>query len=237
MFDISKWDYYYNIEETELVRANLVYTPYVSPDKKMFCMSFNRDIGYHTDPDENILWTDELLADRFKREIIFHDKASKIMPVLKLITIDYDNRRIFLEWHGDDFLMQGIKNDSYEQVLPDWQEQWTELLHKMWSIGIYKISLHPNSWTVHNGTLIPFNWFFCFDINEPHVTIRSLLVQISAGRQEKLAAVLESNNIDLDILMAPVSLQIIAFNSFRHNYPRDLIDNILNDLNVLHNSR
>ena len=236
MFDISQWNYYYNIEDTELVRANLVYTPYVSPDKKIFCMSFNRDIGYHTDIDENNLWTEELLIDRFEREILFHSKASTIMPVLDVIFIDRDNRRIFLEWHGDDFLMQGIREGSYEQLLPNWQEQWTTLLHKMWSIGIYKISLHPNSWTVHNGILIPFNWFFCFDINEPHVTIRSLLVQISAGRQEKLAAVLESNNIDLDRLMAPMSLQQIAFNSFRHNYPHDLIDNILNDLNVLQQS-
>ena len=88
---------------------------------------------------------------------------------------------------------------------------------------------YPNSWTVNNGVLIPFNWFFCYDINEEPVTIRSLLVQISAGRQEKLAEVLESNGVDLDELINPVKLQTIAFNSFRHNYPKHLIDNVLQD--------
>jgi hypothetical protein len=237
MFDISQWEYYYNLEGEELVRANLVYTPYVNASKTIFCMSFNRDIGYHTDPDENELWTEELLTDRFNRELLFLGRAAVVMPTLNLLSVDYLHRRIFLEWYGDDFLMQGINAGGYENVLPDWESQWTMLLHKMWSIGIYKISLHPNSWTVHNGILIPFNWFFCFDAHEQHVTIRSLLLQISAGRQEKLAIVLESNKIDINALMPPESLQKIAFNSFKHNYSPRLIDNILNDLNVLHNTK
>jgi hypothetical protein len=234
MFDISEWDYYYNLEGTEMVRANLVYTPYVNKDKNVFCMSFNRDIGYHKYPEENELWSDELLTDRFERELEFHRKASKVMPTLKLLSVDYTKRLIFLEWFGDDFLMQAINKGSYENVLPDWQQQWTNLINKMHSVGIYKISLHPNSWTVNNGILIPFNWFFCYDDTEKPVTIRSLLVQISAGRQEKLAQVLESNGVDLDELITPVKLQAIAFNSFRSNYPKELIDNVINVLHETH---
>lgn len=226
MFDITQWDYYYNLEGTELVRANLVYTPYVSPDKKIFCMSFNRDIGYHKHEHENILWTEELLTDRFNRELLFHDKASSIMPTLNVLHVDSDKRMIFLEWHGDDFLMQAL-DIGYNQLLPDWETQWTQLIEKMWSLGIYKISLHPNSWTAHNGVLIPFNWFFCYDRNEPLITIRSLLIQISAGRQEKLEQVLLNNGVDIDKPIDPVTLQKIAFNSFRHNYPTELIDNVL----------
>jgi len=229
MFDISQWEHYYNLEGTELVRANLVYTPYVSPDKKIFCMSFNRVLSYHKYEEENMLWTEELLTDRFNRELEFHDKASKVMPTLKLLHVDHTNRQIFLEWFGDDFLMQAM-DIGYDTLLPDWESQWTQLIEKMHSVGIYKISLHPNSWTVNDGVLIPFNWFFCYDRDESPVTIRSLLVQISSGRQEKLAEVLESNGVDLDELITPVKLQAIAFNSFRHNYPTQLIDNVLRQI-------
>lgn len=181
-------------------------------------MSFNRDIGYHKYDYENVLWNDALLQDRFDKELEFHGIASKVMPTLKLQDVDTANRKVFFEWHGDDFLMQGT------DVLPDWQAQWMDRIETMWANDIYKISLHPNSWTAHNGELIPFNWFFCYHRASEPVTLRSLLLQISSGRQEKLG------NIDLDKQHTPVELQTVAFNSFRHNYPTELIENVLSKI-------
>jgi hypothetical protein len=221
---MTNWKYYYNIENTELIRANLVYTPLVSPDEKTFCMSFNRDIKYHWTDNEP--WTDDLLEDRFRKELKFHKLASTAMPTLDIIDVDETNRKIFFKWYGDDFYMLGVRNGGYDNVLPDWQEQWVDLIKKMQNIGIYKISLHPNSWAVNNGVLIPFNWFFCFEENDPPVTVRSHLMQISPGRQEKLAGV------ELDKFYNAKELQYIAFHSFRSNYPSDLIDTILTTINL-----
>jgi len=219
--NITDWNLYYNLEDTEYVRANLVYTPYVSPDNTTFCMSFNRDRAYHKNENENILWSEELLTDRFLKEIEFHKQASATIPTLQIKDIDHKERKIFLEWHGNDFYMQGLKEGGYNKVLPNWQEQWIALIEKMRAADIFKISLHPNSWVAHQGTLIPFNWFFCYRENDESVTLRSLLIQISSGRQEKLGT------IDLDQLQSPRQLQQIAFNSFRHNYPTELIDDVL----------
>ena len=226
MTDLSNWTHYKNIEgdlqgEYEWVRANLVYTPYISPDGQVFCMSFNRDIKYHIFQDENEKWTEELLENRFRKELEFHDKASKTLPTLDVLDVDYQNRKIFLKWHGDDFYMQGLKSGGYENVLPDWKDQWINLIKGMWDLGIYKISLHPNSWVVRDGLLVPFNWFFCYNKTDPSITVRSLLIQISSDRQEKLSGV------DIDKLYTPVEAQYIAFNSFKSNYPADLIENIL----------
>ncbi|CAB4126054.1 hypothetical protein UFOVP181_184 [uncultured Caudovirales phage] len=229
MPDLSKWKYYYNLEGTELVRANLVYTPYVSPDNTTFCMSFNRDPKYHRYPAEETQWTQQDLVTRFEREIKFHERASTIMPTLAIKDIDISNRQIFLEWHGDDFLMQSISK-GYDTVLPDWQTQWRDLIRKMWSINISKFSLHPNSWTVKDGVLIPFNWFFCYDTNASPITIRSVLQQISTERLQKIKSVLEQNNLDLDTPYDIKTLQKIAFNSFRSNYPNELIDSIIQEL-------
>jgi hypothetical protein len=100
----------------------------------------------------------------------------------------------------------------------------------MWSQDIIKFSLHPNSWVAKDGVLIPFNWFFCYDKAEPNITIRNVLKQISYERQEKLGVVLKAAGMDLDTPYNVTTLQQVAFNSFRSNYPADLIDNIINDL-------
>ena len=225
--NITDWDLYYNLEGDEYVRANLVYTPYVSPDKKTICMSFNRDRAYHKNEHENVLWTEEMLDDRFSKELEFHRLASKTMPTLKLLDVETVDRKIFFEWHGDDFLMQGLAAGGYDKVLPDWQPQWLDLIRKMRAVGIYKISLHPNSWIAHQGKLIPWNWFFCYHSDSEPVTFRSLLPQISAGRLEKLVGVLADQGVDLDTMCSPQMMQKIAFNSFRYNYPPELIENVL----------
>lgn len=229
MTDISNWNLYYNKEGNEMVRANLVYTPYVSPDKTTFCMSFNRDPAYHIYDYENVHWAEVDLIERFEKELEFHTRASKVMPTLAIKDVDHANRKIFIEWHGDDFYMQGLEL-GYDTVLPNWKIQWTDLVNKMWGQDIMKFSLHPNSWVAKDGVLIPFNWFFCYDKAEPNITIRNVLKQISYERQEKLGVVLKAAGMDLDTPYNVTTLQQVAFNSFRSNYPADLIDNIINDL-------
>ena len=219
------WQFYYNLEGTEQVRANLVYTPYVSADNKTFCMSFNRDPGYHP---EDSTWTEADLDDRFMKEVLYHERAEAVVPTLPLLDIDMEERKIFLEWYGDDFYMQGLKAGGYDKVLPDWQEQWINLIKQMWSVNIVKISLHPNSWTVHNGRLIPFNWFYSYDMYEQAV-IRDMLKQISPARQDKMTVALEKMGLNLDTPYPIKELQVVAFNSFRNNYPAELIDNIIKE--------
>ena len=202
MTDITNWKYYYNIEgdQKEQVRANLVYTPLISPSGDTFCMSFNRDIGYHTDAAENALWTEDDLTDRFNRELLFHEKAKQAgIPVLTIKEVDTANRRIFLEWHGGDFYMQSKElGVSYESLLPDWKDQMIERIVAMWGADIAKYSLHPNSWVVHNGTLIPINWFYSFSFKEPHVTVNSMIKQISTTRLEAAVGLLDSLGMNID---------------------------------------
>ena len=152
------WNYYYNLEGREQVCANLVYTPLVSADKKIFCMSFNRDPAYHKN---NNGWTEEILTERYNRELDFYILAKPVVPTLDIIDVDPSKRKIYLEWHGDDFYMQGVRG-GYDSVLSNWQEQWIACIRNMWSASITKMSLHPNSWISRDGELVPFNWFFSY---------------------------------------------------------------------------
>ena len=142
MTDVTNWNLYWNFEQGECFRANLVYSAYRSPDEKHFCQWFVRDPKYHTNLYENSLWSDELLEDRFQKELKYHQRASKVMPTLDIVEVDMKLRQIIYAWPGDDFLMQSLYQGSREQVLPDWQEQWVSLIEKMWSANITKLSLH-----------------------------------------------------------------------------------------------
>ncbi len=226
--NISNWNYYYNEEPGDRFRANLVYTAYVSPDNNTLCMKFYRDPGYHTDLEENNLWTDELLEERFQRELKFYNQAKDKIPVAEILDVDERSRSIFLKWPGDDFYMMGYKN-SYNSVLPDWKEQMKQRFSEMWSMGILKFSMHPNSWLVYDdGILRPINWFFTFEENESEKSISEYLIQLSDSRQDKLKPLLEKFNIDIERKYKLWDLQNICFESFRHNYPSELIDEILN---------
>ena len=228
MTDISNWNLYWNLEGDELVRANLVYSAYVSPDKKHFCQWFARDIRYHRDPDENALWTTELLKDRFDKEIEFHARARRHMTTLPIVDIDEQELKIIYEWPGDDFLMQSIKAGRREKLLPDWQDQMALLIHKMKKSHITKLSLHPNSWTViNNDTLVPFNWFFSYDSERDTDSFKKLSIQISPGRMEKLEPIFERLNIKEDQFYPVETLQLAALESFRANYDDAFINRIL----------
>ncbi len=224
---MTNWDYYWNEEPGDRFRANLVYTAYISSDRKTLCMSFNRDINYHSNLEENTLWTEELLTERFRRELKFYNKAAGKIPVAGLLDIDENNRKIYMKFPGDDFYMMGYKS-SYDQVLPNWREQITERFKEMWSLGILKFSMHPNSWIVYDdGILRPINWFFTFEEREPEKSISEYLIQLSDSRQDKLKPLLEKFNIDIEKKYQLWDLQNICFESFRHNYPSELIDSLL----------
>lgn len=230
MIDVSNWNLYWNLEGTELVRANLVYSAYISADKKHFCQWFARDGRYHKDIAENALWTEQLLEDRFRKELKYHAKARHHMPTLEIIDIDEIERKIVYDWPGDDFLMQSISAGSRELACPNWKDQWIDLLQCMWAANITKLSLHPNSWTIKDGVMYPINWFFCYDTNDNSDSFQNLLIQISSERLEKMYDVLEKLEMTIQETYPVKKLQEAALNSFRSNYENDFIDIVLKKL-------
>lgn len=230
MINTNNWNYYYNIENGQKIRANLVYTPLVSPDNRTFCMWFHRDPGYHYDQEQNALWTDQLLEDRFQKELKYWNIARQYVPTLDIIDVDHANRKILIDWPGDDFYMQSLDKPR-SVVLENWQYYWKSNLAKLWSNNVVKLSLHPNSWTVKDGILVPFNWFFCYDRDSGEDRLEDLLIQISDSRLEKIYKMFESLGLDPSKTYQADDLQRIALNSFRSNYDSDLIDSVIKILN------
>jgi len=216
-------EYYYNENEHGLVRANLVYTPLVDKKKNVMCMSFNRDLHYHFDPNQNALWTDLDLQNRFEKELEYHKKVQKLLPTLEIYDVDYDNRKIYMEWPSDDFYMLG-RNESWDRLLPDWKEQWLHIVKTLkHGAKISKFSLHPNSFVIRNQRLIPFNWFFCYDRDEP-TNLSGVIKQISIERFDKLKPILDKYKIGIDEIRPAKDFEHLCLMSFSSNYPEDLIE-------------
>lgn len=228
MANLDNWNYYYNTSNGEQHRANLVYTALVSPDKKTFCMKFIRDKNYHYIEEENKNWTEELLKERFDREIKFYNLAkNNNIPTLDIIDINYKEREIYIKWPGNDFYTMSLTT-SYEKILPNWKDQIIERYKEMWSIGVVKLSQHPNSWALFNdGILRPWNWFFTFERSEGLKSLSEFRVQISKDRQEKAMPLLKKYNLTVDKKYNLWFLQDLFFESFRFNYPDDLTDQLL----------
>lgn len=233
--NLADWDYHYDVTEVGYpMRANLVYTPLINPERTILCMDFTRDFNFHDKPQENKLWTEEMMVERFNREVKFIELAEKAgIPVLKVLEIDHSARRIFVEWNDTDFYMQGRNSGGFDKVLPDWKTQWLDIMEKMWRAGMYKISLHPNSFIAINGKLHAFNWFFTFENTEPDTTLRTYLPQISTERFEKLEPFLKQFEVTLDNPLSYRKMQELALNVFVSNYPKDLLDEAINLLRFI----
>ena len=211
---------YYNINQDQQIRANLVYTPYVQGN--VFRMSFNRDPEYHFDQEENKLFTEDVLQDRFERELRFHEKVKRVIPTLEILDVNESKRFIDIEWPSNDFYMLGLKQ-PYDSILPDWKEQWLHIVRTLKFVHISKFSLHPNSFVIRENRLVPFNWFFCFDRDEI-TSIESVMCQISEHRADQLEPLLSKYNIKISDKRPAKDFERIGLESFRTHYPKELID-------------
>lgn len=218
-----RMELYYNINKQQRIRANLVYTPYVKDS--VFRMSFNRDPEYHFDQEQNKLFTEDILQDRFQREIRFHEKVKNLVPTLEILDVNESKRFIDIEWPSNDFYMLGLEQ-PYDSILPDWKEQWLHIVRTLRSANISKFSLHPNSFVVRKNRLVPFNWFFCFGRNEV-TSIESVMCQISEHRAEQLAPLLSKYNLNISDWLPAKEFERLGLESFRTHYPKELIDDAI----------
>lgn len=233
MQDLSTWSYHYDTQEDgRPMRANLVYTAYINPERSQMCMEFIRQPDYHDKEVENERWTDEMLLERFNREIKFQAKAKELgIPALDVLSIDYANRRIFIEWYDTDFYTIGQRTGGYDNALPGWRDQWLSIMEGLWKNNMYKISLHPNSFAIKNNQLVAFNWFFTYNSEEPPMSLKELSAQISTERMDKLQPVMDMYHVNVDTLIPVTTLQSIALTVFKSNYPGDLMDKAKQMLN------
>lgn len=222
----TKFEYYYNnVPGKGLCRNNLIYTSLVNEDKTIFCQHYTNDTDYHKE--QNQVVDPTLMEEKWLREVNYLTQMRNSFPdmVPEITNIDLDNKKIYMNIQGVDFWQQTLdKKCTYDDILPDWQEQMLKIFKAHKKLGIYKYSLHPSSYFIVDGKLKSINYFFCYKDFEPQISIRSVLSHISEDRQHDLFHKINSMGIALDIPTSFSNLQMLAFESFKTNFPADFID-------------
>jgi len=222
----TKFDYYYNnVPEKGLCRNNLIYTSLISKDKKVFCQWYYNDTAYHKG--HNQVVDPALMDEKWSRELDFLTRmtASYSDFVPEVLDIDLPNKKIYLKIQGNDFWQQSFdRNCSYKDVLPNWREQMLDIFKAHKDLGIFKYSLHPSSYFVVDGILKSINYFFCYTKHEKEISMNSVMSHISEDRQKDLFPKMKSIGIDPDQPTSFLKIQLLAFESFKTNFPSDFMD-------------
>ena len=220
------YNYYYNnVPGKGQCRNNLIYTSLMSEDKTEFVQWYYNDTEYHNGQNEDV--DPALMQQKWERELIFlqfmESEAPNMIP--RIIDIDDEQRKIFLEVQGPDFWEQARCNqDNFNSVCPDWQEQMLDILEVQQDLGLFKFSLHPSSYFLVNGRLKSINYFFCYSQEEQLITVNEHLSHISRDRQKELFPQMELKGISVNEPQQYRDLQMLCFDSFASDYPAEFIE-------------
>lgn len=221
------FSYYYNwTPEWGYTRNNLIYTSLISDDKKTFVQWYYNDTDYHKGKNEVV--DPDLMEIKWQREVKFlmmmNENYHDLIP--EILDIDYNKRMIFLGIDGPDFWQNqtDIGTGNFDDVLSDWQKQMLKIIKAHKDLGIYKFSMHPSSYFIVDGKMKSINYFFCYTEEDGQRTVREHLSHISENRRITLFKQMENMEIELDAPISLQKMQLLAFESFRTNFPADFIE-------------
>ena len=215
--------YYNNVPGKGLCRNNLIYTSLINEDATEFCMLFHNDSEYHKGHNEVV--DPKLMEMKYIREkdflLTLDVDYKNLIP--RLTKIDSDEQKIYFEIQGVDFWEQS-HGKTYEDVLPDWQEQMLYIMETHKKLGIYKYSLHPSSYFIIDGKLKNVNYFFAYNQTESAITVKEHMSHISKERQASLLPKMKELDIQENKTYSFDKLQVLCLESFRNVYPESFIN-------------
>jgi len=219
-------NYYFNqIPGQEPWRNNLIYTSLISDDKKTFVQWYHNDSEYHAGKNQVVDPTK--MEEKWLREVNYITQMRNVYPDLvpTIINIDLSSRKLYLEIDGPDFWQQSLDgNCTFDEVLPDWQEQMLNIIKAHRSLGLWKYSMHPSSYFIVDGKLKSINYFFTYRDNENNISIKDVESHIYSTRQDELKKHITSLGIEWDKQQPFDLLNELCWQSFSNMYPKDFIE-------------
>jgi hypothetical protein len=203
----------------------LIYTSLISEDKKTFVQWYYNDTGYHNG--QNQVVDPSKMKEKWLREVNYLTHMRNNFPDLipKILKIDLEDRKIYLEIEGPDFWeLAGCDSTNYDSVLPDWQDQMLNIIRAHKSLGLHKYSMHPSSYFVVGEKLKSINYFFSYRDFEPNISIADVESHIYSTRQHEMRKHLETLGIQWDTPQPWDVFDMLCWESFRTNYPADFIE-------------
>jgi hypothetical protein len=224
----KKFHYYYNnVPGNGPCRNNLIYTSLMSEDSKVFVQWYHNDSEYHQG--KNQVVDSSKMEEKWLREVNYLTQMRNAYPGLvpKIIKIDLEARKLYLEVDGPDFWERaGCDMSNYDSVLPDWQDQMLEIIKTHKKLGWHKYSMHPSSYFVVDGKLKSINYFFTYNSREAIISINEVESHIYSTRQDEMRKHLATLGIEWNKPQPWDLMDQLCWESFRTNYPDDFIEKV-----------
>jgi hypothetical protein len=224
----KKFHYYYNnVPGNGPCRNNLIYTSLMSEDSKVFVQWYHNDSEYHQG--KNQVVDSSKMEEKWLREVNYLTQMRNAYPELvpKIIKIDLEARKLYLEVDGPDFWERaGCDMSNYDSVLSDWQDQMLEIIKTHKKLGWHKYSMHPSSYFVVDGKLKSINYFFTYNSREAIISINEVESHIYSTRQDEMRKHLATLGIEWDKPQPWDLMDQLCWESFRTNYPDNFIEKV-----------
>jgi hypothetical protein len=220
------YEYYYNRKQgQEPWRNNLIYTSLISKDQKTFVKWYFNDTEYHQG--KNYVVDPMLMDEKWNRELHFLSNMSHHNPYMvpEILEVNIPERKIYLKIDGPDFWQRSLDKDcSFDEVLPDWQDQMLNIITAHKARGWHKYSMHPSSYFLVDGCLKSINYFFTYHKDESNISIKDVESHIYITRQEEMRKNLAKLDISWETPQPWELMDQLCWESFRTNYPEDFIE-------------
>lgn len=150
--NLANWTRFYKYNNLDRVDQNAVYTPYISPDRDVYCMDFSN---------ASTLF--------FNNEVTWLEHVQNEPYAPELLDIDKQNKYITFKWY-DTSVNHLIFNHKFTQ-----QSQAQDTLHLLEKQNILKLNFVPHTCYIDNeNNLRVHDFYACASANAPLIEMEKI---------------------------------------------------------------
>jgi hypothetical protein len=189
------WEYLYKIDykDQTLTSTNLLYAPKVNSDGRFVLRMDWEDLTYHKKQLKK-----ELKDFFFKREIKYLFKFTKYEWCPAIMNIS--GPEIFLEFQKEtlnNIVMDPTRN--LDEECPTWKEQINKIVYDTEREGVYKMTLYPHCFFIHDGVVKTFDFYGCASFEEKLFPIDKIKDIIGQDSVDRFSEATTGDTIDFEL--------------------------------------
>ena len=197
MIDTDNWMYLYKLNDLKQDHTtNMLYTPLVNPEKNIMCMLWDENSPYQN----NNQLTKELVNFFFERELKHLSLFQGYSWAPKLIDVEIDQRKIFIEWNKESMNHIIFGSGHNKEQFPIWKKEIRQALREILELGYYKMALYPHCFFIGaDGHVKTIDFYSCVGIQERYIPFDTLKGIVGVDSTDRFKTAKVDNQIDFKI--------------------------------------
>lgn len=173
------------------------YEPLFNKERTVFCANYDWTNRYQrTELEHRPLYTKEAVDYFFDQEVSYITQYKNMSFMPNVIDIDYTNKQIFFEWHGETCNEIIYSGRNLEDYCPNWKDQIRDIELGLYLLGTYKLTMYPHCHFIdQDGQMKAIDWYGCIPVDSPWVESKymdSIIHESAKFRLEETGAVVDN---------------------------------------------